>query len=310
MLYRRFGLPYLVYVHGEELNFANKSRELHWMMRRVYRNSRFLIANSHNTACLLRDDWSIPANRVYVLHPGVDTARYHPTGHDSEVRRRLGWGDRPVILTVGRLQERKGHEQIVRALPVIRQQVPEVLYAIVGAGDQHARLKQITAELALEDCVTFHGEIDNNEVLSAYQQCDVFALPNRIVHGDFEGFGIVLLEAQACGKPVVTGDSGGTVEAVHAPHSGRIVRAQHPEELAETLIELLSDAALRERMGQAGRRWVVENFDWNQLVAQAAGLFAQVGPSGEPVQPPNMPAESTGARTNSSKPAQKLTRIG
>jgi phosphatidylinositol alpha-1,6-mannosyltransferase len=274
LLHRRFGLPYVVYVHGEELNIAGKSRELRWMAGRVFRDAALVIANSRNTARLLRQDWPSAGDRVRVMHPGVDTDVFRPAPRDQDKRREFGWGDRPVILTVGRLQQRKGQEQIIRALPEIRRQVPNVLYAIVGEGAERGRLEQLTAELGLQDCVRLHGEMQHDDLLAAYQQCDVFAMPNREVAGDFEGFGIVYLEAQACGKPVIAGDSGGTAEAIHAPETGFIVRQDHPDDLPQRLVQLLGDDALRERMGQAGRAWVVANFNWQTLTAQASQLFS------------------------------------
>ena len=275
MLRRRFGLPYLVYVHGEELIIAGKSRELHWMARQVYRDAKLVIANSRNTARLLIDGWPVSTQRVRVMHPGVDTREYRPAPRDMNVRRRLGWGDCHVVLTVGRLMKRKGHESLIRSLPEISKSVPDVLYAIIGDGDERQRLEQLVNDLKLHGRVVFHGELDDDDVRSAHQQCDLFALPNREINGETEGFGIVLLEAQACGIPVIAGDSGGTAEAVNAPHSGRIVRQDHPDELAKTISELLRDDAQRERMGQAGREWAVENFDWQVLMQEADCIFSE-----------------------------------
>lgn len=274
LLHRRFGLPYLVYVHGEELNIAGSSRELTWMANRVYRNAAVIVANSRNSARVLESNWPVVPERVHVMHPGVDTKGFRPAPVDSAVRRRFGWGDRPVILSVGRLQQRKGQAEVIRAMPEILRHIPNALYAIVGDGDDRTRLEQLVAELGLGKFVTLHGELPPDDLLCAYQQCDVFVLANRVVNGDFEGFGIVFLEAQACGKPVVGGDSGGAPEAIDAPDSGRIVRQECPQELAGTLVELLADNDLRERLGDAGRRWAETHFDWDVLVKQASQIFS------------------------------------
>src|SRR5581483_9048490 len=101
MLKRVAGLPYLCYVHGEELNLAGGSRELTWLTRRVLRGSALVIANSRNTEGLLRDGWGLPPERVRVLHPGADTQRFVPAPADAECRARLGWAGRTVVLTVG-----------------------------------------------------------------------------------------------------------------------------------------------------------------------------------------------------------------
>ena len=123
--------------------------------------------------------------------------------------------------------------------------------------------------------VQFLGEPDDTRLVACYQQCDLFVLPNRAVGKDIEGFGMVLLEAQACGRPVVAGDSGGTAETMRIPETGRVVCCDGPDELGALVAELLADPALRNRMGEAGRQWVSARFDWQVLTAQADILFRQ-----------------------------------
>jgi len=130
-----YGVPYVCYVHGEEINFAKRSRELTWMTRRVLGGARFQIANSRNTRSLLVEQWNQPAANVRLLHPGVDTRRFTPDKRDAAVRRELGWGDRSVVLTVGRLQRRKGQDMMIRALPAIRRQESRTCY---GRSLEHA----------------------------------------------------------------------------------------------------------------------------------------------------------------------------
>lgn len=275
LLRRGYGLPYLCYVHGEELNVAAQSRELAWLTERVLRGARRVIANSRATRAALEHFAPLPAGRVAVLHPGVDARRFTPAPPDARARAELGWNRRPVILTVGRLQARKGHDQLIRALPQIRRAAPDMLYAIAGDGEQRPRLERLTDELNVREAVQFRGEIDDRELLASYQQCDLFALPNREVGGDAEGFGLVLLEAQACGRPVVAGDSGGAREALRAPDTGRLVDCNAPEPLAATLAELLRDAPLRQAMGDAARRWIVERFAWKAIMPQAEATLLE-----------------------------------
>ena len=125
------GVPYLCYVHGEDVAAAATSREQRFLARRVLRRAACVIANSHNTERILLDEWHLPTERVRVLHPGVDTERFVPAPRDYGVRGRLGWGERRVVLTVGRLQKRKGQDMMIRALPALRRAVPDVLYAVL-----------------------------------------------------------------------------------------------------------------------------------------------------------------------------------
>ena len=166
---------------------------------------------------------------------------------------------------------------LIRALPAIRERHPDALYAILGEGEERATLQALTETAGVTRSVQFLGEIDDAQLLQCYQQCDLFVLPNRAIGRDVEGFGMVLLEAQACGRPVVAGESGGTAETMRIPETGRIVPCESPEPLAKLLIELLDDPARLTSMGQAGREWARERFDWDSLALQARELFAKLG---------------------------------
>jgi phosphatidyl-myo-inositol dimannoside synthase len=276
-LVNRFsGIPYLCYAHGEDLNSAATSRELRWMTQRVLRGARLVIANSRNTSGTLTDQWKVPADKVRLLHPGMDAALFVPALRDRQERSHLGWDEQTVLLTVGRLQKRKGHDMLIRALPHIRQVVPTVLYSIIGDGEEMPELRRLAAETGVAGIVQFQGEVSDHELLRCYQQCDLFVLPNREVDGDIEGFGMVLLEAQACGKAVLAGASGGTAETMKIGETGRVVNCDGPHELAAAIVELLADRENLCRMGEAAREWVAERFDWPMLTRQAAAIFAEL----------------------------------
>lgn len=267
------GTPFLCYAHGEDIGTATDSRELSWLTRRVLGAAKFLIANSRNTACILREKWGLAESKIRLLHPGVDTSWFVPVPRDPAARAELGWGDRPIVLTVGRLQRRKGHDQMIRALSIIRSVVPDVLYAIVGDGEERGPLSELVARERLQGHVQFLGELDDGLLLRCYQQCDLSVLPNRQIGQDIEGFGMVLLEAQACGRPVLAGASGGTAETMEIPETGRVVPCDGPDELAAMVIDLLSDRRRLDRMGQAARQWAVEQFDWESLGRRAEQMF-------------------------------------
>ncbi len=279
------GVPFACYVHGEDVTTARDSRELSWLVRRALLSAEFLVANSRNTERILLDEWAVPAGRVRVLHPGVDTARFVPAPRDPDARRRLGWGDRPVVLTVGRLQKRKGHDHLIRALHAVRRAIPDVLYAVVGDGEERGSLQALAAREGLGEHVQFAGEVADEELIRRYQQCDLFALPNREVGRDIEGFGMVLLEAQACGKPVIAGASGGTAETMDIPATGRVVDCGTPDDLAALVAELLADRDRLRAMGEAARAWACARFDWGELARQAGEVFDRGAPprAGRPV---------------------------
>jgi phosphatidylinositol alpha-1,6-mannosyltransferase len=271
------GTPYLLYCHGEDIGVSKTSRELAWMTRRVLGSAAGIIANSQNTLSLLARDWGVPESKIRVVYPGMDARLFAPAAISTSTRERLGWQNRTVLLTVGRLQLRKGHDMLLQALPAIRERVPHLLYAIVGTGEEEPRLRNLVQELGIEDAVQFMGAVSDQEMVHCYQQCDLFILPNRTVQGDIEGFGMVLLEAQACGKPVIAGDSGGTRETMKIPDTGVILDCTQTEPLARGVIELLTDPARLQAMGERGPSWV-QQFDWPNVARSASEAFEQLLP--------------------------------
>jgi phosphatidyl-myo-inositol dimannoside synthase len=153
-----------------------------------------------------------------------------------------------------------------------------VLYSIIGEGWERAYLNKLVDEHDVRDLVQFRNAPPDDALIECYQQCDVFALPNRQVGWDFEGFGIVLLEAQACGKPVIAGSSGGTSETIDPLRTGRLVPCETPDHLALVVGDLLEDREQRARMGGCGREWALERFDWKILSQQARRIFAETVP--------------------------------
>ena len=188
-----------------------------------------------------------------------------------------------MILTVGALSARKGQDTMIRALPAIRRAIPDVLYALAGEGWERPRLEELAKRLGVAEAVQFRGAPTDADLVECYQQCDLFALPNRREGNDVEGFGIVLLEAQACGKPVIAGASGGTAETMRIPETGIVVDCTEPDRLAKVAIDWLQDPSRREVMGRAAREWVLDKFDWPVLVEEARKLFGfDDGPNGQP----------------------------
>ncbi len=270
---RLYGIPYMIYMHGEEICYAGSSRELGWMCRKVLSAAEFIVANSQNTRNILLEKWRVPGERIEVLTPGVDCERFQPRAFNGETKRRLGWENRTVILTVGRLQKRKGHDALIRAMPLIRDAIPDVLYSIAGDGEERQNLEGLVDELALRGQVQFRGETTDEELVACYQQCDLFALPNRRIGDDLEGFGMVLVEAQACGKPVIAGNTGGTGETMQQPETGRTLDCDDIGQLSATIKDMLLNREALARSGIRARERVEERFDWAVLTERAKSIL-------------------------------------
>ncbi len=287
LINQRRTIPFRCFAHGEELTLTDRSRELRWLIRRVATSAAGFVCNTEHTREILVRTCGPYDEKCIVLHPGVDASRFTPAPPDPAVRDRLGWTGRRVVLTVGALQKRKGQDMMIRALPEIRRRCPDVLYAMMGEGWEKPYIDSLVAEYQVADLVQFRGVPDDDELVQCYQQCDLFVLANRQVDWDIEGFGIVLIEAQACGKPVIAGVSGGTLETLEPGRTGELIPCETPDELTRVVSEFLVDPERRHRFGARARQHVVERFDWTVLTRRAETLFG--GPAAMD-QPEPVPA--------------------
>jgi len=267
------GTPYLCYVHGEDVETAATSGEHNLMVKQVCKHAELLICNSHNSANIVKRLNYGSDDKINVLHPGVDASLFVPSAADDEFKQQMGWQGRKVIITVGRLQARKGQDMMLRATALLKQQFPDILYAIIGRGECLESLKALTAELSINEYVQFLTDVSDAQMIQCYQQSDMFILPNRTIGNDIEGFGMVLVEAQACGKPVIAGDSGGTKETMLVNQSGLVIDCTDAQLISTMVAKLLTDPKSRLQMGKIGRKHVESELDWQAHVQKASLLF-------------------------------------
>jgi phosphatidylinositol alpha-1,6-mannosyltransferase len=180
-------------------------------------------------------------------------------------------------LTVGRLVSRKGIDTVLRVLPLLLPSFPDLQYMIVGDGPDRPRLQALVQALNLQRVVTFLGQVTDAQLLTAYHQAHIFVMPVREEQqaASLEGFGIVFLEAGACGLPVIAGRSGGAIEAVRDGQTGYLVEPRDPKALAKKVLTLLQNAELRQQMGQNGRRWVETKMNWDRVVKEFLQILGQ-----------------------------------
>lgn len=254
VLRRGHGLPYVLYLHGGEMAPYLRSGTVRRVVRRVIKGASLVVANSrftldHYAAMGLR------LGRTVVLPPVADTRRFRPDLDPRPTRERYGLGGYRVILTVGRLVLRKGHDLVIQAIAAWREALDSIRYVIAGTGPEEHRLRRLAEELGVQDRLVFAGHVPDEDLPGLYAACDVFVMPSRALDArdGIEGFGTVFLEAGACGKPVIGGRSGGVLEAVEDGVTGLLVDPHDVEGLARALRRLLGDPALSRRMGEQGR---------------------------------------------------------
>jgi phosphatidylinositol alpha-1,6-mannosyltransferase len=271
-----FGIPYIAYCHGEDITLTDKYRYQPGVRNWIYRGADLVVA-----ACefakenLLRI--GVQEQKIVKITPGVDTVRFTPRPPSRDLISLYGLQGRKVLLTVARLCPRKGHEAVIRAIAKLAGMHRNLAYLIVGLGPEREKLERLVAELGLNDVVKFTGYVAEDRLADFYNLCDVFVMANQEEeNGDIEGFGMVFLEANSSGKPVIAGRSGGTADSVIDGVTGYRVDPRDIEELATTLRRLLQNPDLCARMGEAGLRRAREEFSWEERAARIRQLSWEV----------------------------------
>ena len=269
--------PYVVYAHGNEVLDAMQSGSDG--PRRAIRSADFVLANSRFTAGLLKQA-GVESERIEIVHPGCDVTRFQPTSVSDEFRKAIlgSHAQGKVILTVGRLVARKGHDVLIRALPRILKSIPDACYLIIGSGPAKPMLEELAFSMGVPGNLIFLENVKDDELPSMYGMCDVFVMPSRADLGacDVEGFGIVYLEANACGKPVIAGKSGGIADAVVDGETGILVPPDSPETLAESICRVLTHEEDAEKLGQQGRERAIRDFSWDAIANRVDRIMIAV----------------------------------
>jgi phosphatidylinositol alpha-1,6-mannosyltransferase len=261
-------VPYYLYVYGADL-LEFKDRFL-WggLLGHILKASKRIVVISRFTADAVVA-CGVNEEHLEMVTPALDLDRFAAAPERMEARRQLGWEGRKIILTLARLVERKGHDMVIRALPKISAEVPNVEYVIGGDGPYRPALEKLAAECGVSDRVKFLGFVPEEDLLTLFGGADVFTMISReLTGGDVEGFGIVFLEANALGTAVLAGRSGGTSDAVEDGKSGLLVDPQNLEEISQALIRLLTDEAWCQSLGEQGRARVHAKFDRKTRAAQ------------------------------------------
>ena len=261
-------LPYDLVLHGAEVTVPGRLPGSKQTLSWVLRHARHIVAAGGYPAAEA-EHAAGRALPITVVPPGVDTERFHPLSDYERVRARIDF-DLPVeaelILSISRLVPRKGFDTAIRAVASLQRSRPDLVLAIAGGGRDRERLERLATELGAS--VRFLGRVSNEDLPRLYGCADVYTMPCRNRWGGLEqeGFGIVFVEAAACGVPQVAGDSGGAAEAVADGETGIVVaRPDDHREVAAAIEALLDDPVRRRAMGSAARERAAAMFSYDVL---------------------------------------------
>ena len=287
-VYERVRVPYgLILYGGDLLSEQHKIRQSRFKRRTarvIFGGAAVLVAISNWTRDLtvtVLGELGLDAHsqRLRVVHMGTDPAQFRPGVETAVLRKRadLPDGGTRWLVTVARLEQAKGIDTVIQALPAILERAPDVGYVIAGRGPDRERLEKLAHKLGVADRVRFLGLVGDQDLPAVYNLGSVYlGMSRRVGRMDVEGFGISLVEASACGLPVVAGNSGGIPDAVRDGETGILVPPEDPAALADAVCRVLTDRALATRLGQNGRRAVESHFNWERVVRDLRAIESEV----------------------------------
>jgi phosphatidylinositol alpha-1,6-mannosyltransferase len=284
---RSLGIPHGVFLYGTELLLLRhrlRSTTKRLAGRLLLGTPAVFVAVSRWTADLCRTvlgelGLDPGAVEIRTVPLGTDPGRFRPGLDPRAARERYGLGPGRWLLTVARLAAHKGIDTGLRVLAALRDEAPDLRYAVVGSGVKQGDLERLARELGVADRVRFLTAVPDDDLPAIYNAAEIYLGLSRPAELMVEGFGISLTEASACGVPVIGGSGGGIPDAVREGETGMLVDASHPEPVLAAVRLLLEDRELARRMGAAGRRAVETHYNWDRVAADVISIGREVGGS-------------------------------
>jgi len=260
---KRYNKPFIMGAQGTHGVRPLTYKPERWMLKWSYKQADTIIVPSAYT----RDQILQHSGEQYnidIIHNGVHFDRFQKNVDADVERIRAQYPGKKILLTVGGLWGRKGHDLVISALAGIREKRNDVVYVIVGEGNAQADLEVLAAGFGVRDMVEFVGRKSGDELVAYFKACDIYVHTPKVIDLKFEGFGIVYLEASACAKPIVATDAGGVRDAVLDGKTGLIAGNEDIAGISERITRLLDDPMLAERLGEEGKNYASEH-SWNLI---------------------------------------------
>ena len=257
---------YGVFLHGMDFAFALKKPRKKWLATLILKKAKKIICANSYVAKLVKDLAPELAGKIIIINPGIDSTSVNRLENTTPLLQdKYQTKDKVTLLSLGRLVKRKGVDMVIEALASLDEETKnKICYIVAGTGEADSYLKELAARKKVE--VIFTGEVSDLEKWSFLDLCDIFVMPARSINGDFEGFGIVYLEANLYGKPVIAGRSGGVSDAVIDKETGLLVDPEKIEEIANAIKFLVNNPEERLRLGKTGRERVIHDFLWTEQI--------------------------------------------
>jgi len=266
--------PFFITTYGLTLDPKSISIFKRIMIRLSFFFAKKIISISRYTKKLSEN--YAPKKKHVLITPGITLSKLKVTMSSKNFRKKHRFGKGPMLLSVGGVVWRKGHDVIISVLPDIVSKHKDLKYVIIGKGGAKENLKKQVKRLGLDENVIFWPTwVPDKELANFYNASDIFILMSRTEGAAVEGFGIVYVEANALGKPVIGGKGGGTPDAVDDGKSGFLIDPSDVEEVKKKLILLINDKKLRAKIGEYGKQYAIKNHLWEYKAKQLMQVYSK-----------------------------------
>ena len=269
LLKKHLNIPYIVCTYGMEISTWKSRERIRKQLVSVLQDAKAVLYINEQTKQELRE-LGVEESKMKALYPGIDAASHIAPANPEETLARMGVRS-PYVLTVARLVPRKGVDDLIRAFAMI---TSRSLLVIAGDGPERVHLEKLAKKLGVD--AKFLGAISDEDLLALYSRAELFALTPKELPGDYEGFGIVYLEAALFGLPVIGTKTGGVAGAVQDGMTGILAKPNNPKSIAEALQKLLADNALSTAYGQAGKERVLQEFTWEKTIKRLTTIVTSI----------------------------------
>jgi len=260
------GVPYIISLHGLDINLALKNKPK--LTTKILKKADKIIVNTKNTAKII-SHLDLDKNNIHLVYPSLDFVVNYDDEKLLKIKQSLEIkSNDKVLLTVGRLNSRKGQDIVIRAINQLRKEF-NLKYIIVGSGDFKKELLLLIRKYQLQDRVFIYSGVEDEDLIYYYKLADIFVMPNRSSQTDIEGFGIVFLEAARLGIPIIGGDGGGVTELFTHEKEALLVKTDNLDQLIEYIRRLLNNPQEADKLA---KRALVRSQDFADAQAQSSLL--------------------------------------
>ncbi len=268
-----FGTRHIISVHGSDINYVASSRFLRFFFEFIVQNTDIITTNSTYTKSRVLQINDTVSNKTHVIPMGVDTEKFNAYGRDSL---ETYFDADCIILTAGRLISIKGINYLIQSMPQILQRFPKAKLVICGDGPEKGNLQRLAEALNISERILFTGYISHDEMIQYYKSADVFILPSIEIDGYKEGLGMVIIEAMACGTPVIGTNIGGITDIIKDEYNGLLIAERSPDDIAKKAVKILSNREYAEQLKQNALVTVNSKYSWSRIAEEFGQIYTQL----------------------------------